>query len=176
VPSRSGPHQEGSNYGTLKFHGPCTPEQFRKVLSTSRFPSIEEGFEAELPRDQKFLPVNHGVQRSFITIEARPSDVEIAEDSYNPGKIKLHFRDKSGRAFRYIGVTDLGFHDHARRHHQSNDLAGLNGLLQAQDEVFLRIGLSRAYMAPGGRHGFWLQANGISTFPYYHEATRSYSP
>jgi len=58
----------------------------------------------------------------------------------------------------------------------NNDLFALNQLLQTKDAVFLRIGLSRAYKAPDGREGYWLQTNGIYTFPHYHEGIRSYSP
>ena len=172
APNRSGPHQEDCNYGALKLLGQCTSEQFRQILLGSCFPSVESGFEIDLPPDQKFLPTGHPVRRSIITIEVSPKDIEIVEDSFKPGKIKIHFRDQSGRAFRYISVTDLGFHDYALQHHENNDMLGLNRLLQAQDAVFLRIGLSRTFKAPDGREGYWLQSNGIFTFPDYHEGIR----
>jgi hypothetical protein len=174
--NRSGPHQEDCKYGPLTFLGPCTGALFRQVLQGSTFPSVEAGFEIELPPDQKFLPVGHRVQRSIITIAVAPNDVEIIEDRYKPGKIKIHFRDQSGRSFRYIGVTDLGFHDYALQHHEADELAAVNQLLQSQEQVFLRIGLSRDYKSPDGRQGYWLQANGIYTFPHCHEKIRSYTP
>lgn len=175
APDLTGPHREDNTHKNLKFEGPCTAIQFKKVLQESCFPSVEEGFEIKLPKDQKYLPVGHPVQRSIITIAVAPRNVKIIEDKYKAGKIKLHFKDGSGRSFGFIGVTDLGFHDYALQHHAANDLRAVNELLQAQKEVFLRIGLSREFTSPDGRAGYWLQANGIYTFPHYHEGIRSYS-
>jgi hypothetical protein len=39
----------------------------------------------------------------------------------------------------------------------------------------MRIGLSREYTATDNRNGYWLQANGIYTFPHFHEGIRGYS-
>jgi hypothetical protein len=128
APNLSGPHQEDNKYKTLKFEGPCTAEAFKKVLVESSFPSIEEGFEIKLPADQKFLPADHPVKRSIITIAVAPRDVKIIEDSYKPGKIKIHFKDGSRRSFEFIGVTDLGFHDYALQHHEHDDLLAVNQL------------------------------------------------
>jgi hypothetical protein len=176
APIRSGPHQEDSIYRALKFNGSCTSEQFKKVLADSCFSSLENGFEIELPLDQKYLPPKHPIQRSIITIKVSPSEIDIVEDSYKPEKIKLHFQDPSGRAFRYVSITDLGYHDYALHHREGNDLLALNQLLHAQDAVFLRIGLSRLYKDPNGREGYWLQANGIYTFPRWQKEIRSYTP
>ena len=170
-----GPHQEDNTYSELKFAGPCTAEQFKKVLADSCFPSVEDGFEIKLPKGQKFLPAGHAVKRSIITIAVVPNDVNIVEDKFKPGKIKIHFKDQSKHSYSFIGVTDLGFHDYAQKNRAANDLSAVNDLLKAQEEVFLRIGLSREYKAQDGRFGYWLQANGIYTFPHYHEEIRSYS-
>jgi hypothetical protein len=171
-----GPHQEDHSCNNLQFSGSSTSEQFKNVLLKSCFSSVEAGFEIKLPPQQKFLPAGHPVQRSIITIAVVPRDLEIVPNKYKPGKIKLHFKDRSGRSFSFISVTDLGFHDHALKHHETNDLLAVNQLLHSQKEVFLRIGLSREYKSPDGRTGYWLQANGIYTFPHYHEGIRSYSP
>jgi hypothetical protein len=172
----SGPHREDHHYSNLRFEGPCTAEQFRNVLIESCFPGVEAGFEIKLPAGQKYLPAGHPVQRSIITIAVAPMDLRIVEDKFNPGKIKLHFKDGSGHPFGFISVTDLGFHDYAMKHHDANDLMAVNHLLQSQNEVFLRIGLSREYAAEDGRKGYWLQANGIYSFPMFHEGIRSYAP
>ena len=60
-------------------------------------------------------------------------------------------------------------------HQQRSELGALNEFIQSQDVIFLRIGLSRSYKAPNGKEGFWMQANGIYTFPNYLEEIRSYS-
>ena len=119
--------------------------------------------------------MSHPVTRSIITISTSHANIEIVEDFYKPGKIKLNFTDQSGRDFKYIPITDLGFHDYAIQHHQSNDLNSLNSFIRAQSEVLLRLGLSGSYKAPNGREGYWLQANGIYTFPDYHQEIRSYA-
>ena len=177
VPSHDAtpPHTEDHNHTNMQFAGPCSSEAFHDVLQQSCFNSLEDGFEVKLPVDQKYLPHTHTGPRSIITLSVSPSAIEIVEDDYKPGKIKLHFRDKSGRSFRFIGITDLGFHDYAQKHHAFDDLMAVNRFIRKQDEVFLRIGLSRVYEAPNGRKGFWLQANGIYTFPEFNEEIRSYS-
>src|SRR6185503_9690230 len=112
--------------------------------------------------------------RSIITLSVDPESVEIVEDSYNKGKIKIFFTDPSGVDFRYIAITDLGFYDHAMQHHAQSDLNKLNSLLNEQDEVMLRIGLSRIHTNPQGKTGYWMQANGIYSFPDYPKDIRHY--
>jgi hypothetical protein len=170
-----GPHQEDNTYEELEFTGPCTAELFKKVLVDSCFPSVEKGFAIKLQKDQKNLPAGHPVERSIITIAVAPGDVKIIEDKFQPGKIKIHFKDQSNHEFSFMGVTDLGFHDYAQKHRAANDLAAVNNFLQAQEKVFLRVGLSREYASKDGRTGYWLQVNGIYTFPDFHEGIRSYS-
>ena len=116
------------------------------------------------------------MQRSIITLQVSPRDVEIVEDSYRAGSIKLHFTDSSGRRHRYLPITDLGFYDYAQRHRDSGSLAGLNIAIAKQDAVFLRVGLSRKFKSPQGKDGFWMQANGIYTFPTVLRYICSYSP
>jgi hypothetical protein len=65
--------------------------------------------------------------------------------------------------------------DYAQRHRESSALAALNEQIATQDEVFLRIGLTRVYKNPQGKEGFWLQSNGIYTFPSILRYIRSYS-
>ena len=48
--------------------------------------------------------------------------------------------------------------------------------IAAQTEVFLRIGLGRSYKNEQGTEGFWMQANGIYTFPAKLSYIRSYPP
>jgi hypothetical protein len=90
------------------------------------------------------------------------------------GTAKLHFADSGGRPHRFLAITDLGFYDYAQRHRESGALRSLNEEIAAQEQVFLRIGLSRNYMNPQGKEGFWLQANGIYTFPNVLRYIRSY--
>jgi hypothetical protein len=174
APSRPAPHTEDCNYQNLTFDGPCSGGEFRKVLEASCFASVEEGFEVSLPAGEKVIPAAHHVQRSIITLRIAAPEVKIVEDRYKPGSIKLHFTDSSGRRHRYFPITDLGFYDYAQRHRESNALAALNTEIARQEAVFLRIGLSRSYRSPQGKEGFWMQANGIYTFPTVLRYIRSY--
>jgi len=93
---------------------------------------------------------------------------------YKPGSIRLHFTGGSGCRYRFFPITDLGFYDYAQRHRETAALDALNEEIAGQNEVFLRIGLSRVYKNPQGKEGFWMQANGIYTFPAVLRYIRSY--
>jgi hypothetical protein len=121
-PDRTGPHQEDYSYERLRFLGPSTSSEFRNALRQGLYGSLEEGFEVMLNDNQKYIPIDSEVQRSIITISVHPSEIEIIENPYKPGKIKLNFCDLSCREFRYIGITDLGFHEYALEHHSRNEL------------------------------------------------------
>lgn len=162
---RVGPHQEDSTYADLKFHGACSGEVFKEVLERSCFGSVAEGFEVDLPDGDRGVPVDHPVQRSIITIRVKPRTVKIEEDRYKPGKIKVHFNDGAGKRHRYFPITDLGFYDFAQKHRNDGELDKLNDWIATQDEVFLRIGLSRPYAPPNRNKACWMQVNGIYTFP-----------
>ncbi len=170
----NGPHQEDMEYKDLKFEGPCTSEEFRAALEVSLFPSVGMGFEIDLAENQKFVPLTHPVARSIVTIRVEPDQLEIVEDAYKAGKVKVIFADQSGHRFRYLPITDLGFHLFAERHHKSNKLAELNAFIKSQSLLYVRLGLSRRWNN-GTNDAYWMQANGIYTFPHYHNEIRSYT-
>lgn len=170
---RQGPHQEDMDYKNLKFLGPCTAEDFRAALEMSLFPSVAAGFEMDFAVNQKCLPVEHKVARSIITIKVDNNNIEVLEDAYNPEKVKLSFTDNSGRQFRYLPITDLGFYKFSEMHRQSKKLNELNRFIRSQPDIYLRIGLARPWNNGGGE-ALWMQANGIYTFPEYSLQIRSY--
>ena len=171
---RTPPHTEDSKGQSLVFGGACSSDEFREVLVESCFASLQEGFEVSLEMGEKVIPAQHRVSRSIITLQVEPASIEVAEDNYKPGSIRLHFSDLSGRRYRYFPITDLGFYDYAQRHRENSALDALNEQIVAQEAVFLRIGLSRVYKNTQGKEGFWLQANGIYTFPNVIRYIRSY--
>lgn len=166
-----GPHQEDANYENLQFDGACTSNQFKDALEAGLFNSIEEGFELDIAIDQKHVPLGHEVGRSIITIRVDSANINLVEDAYNPGRIKIHLIDGSGHSFRYLPITDLGFYRHAMAHQEIGDIESLNAFLHEQEEIYIRIGLSRNW---DKRPGYWMQVNGIYTFPEYHQEIRSY--
>ena len=169
------PHIEDRNYqGQLSFKGPCSADEFRAILKATESPNVEEGFSVEIPYGQKHIPETPPPQKSIITLPVNPWEFNIVPDSFSPGKIKLIFSDKAGREFRYLSITDLGFYSYAEKN-QGDNFSNLNNFIHSQSEVYIRLGLSREYESPDGRNGFWLQVNGIYTFPEYLEEIRCYA-
>lgn len=169
------PHTEDRNYqGRLRFKGPCSAEAFSTVLKASESPNTEEGFSVEIPHGQKYIPDTTPPQKSIITLSVEPCEFRIVPDSYKPGKIKVIFSDKSGREFRYLAITDLGFYSYAESN-RGDDFSNLNSFIHSQSEIYVRLGLGRVYKSPDGRNGFWMQVNGIYTFPEYLGEIRCYT-
>lgn len=169
------PHSEDMVYTKLKYVGPATSEQFRSVLVGSLQPSIEAGFGTELPWKQKHIAADSPPSHSIITISVAPNNIRIVRDQFNPEKIKLHLTDNVGKDFSFLAITDLGFHAYAQATAGTEgSLDSVNEFIHSQEEVFLRVGLARRHQSPDGRDGFWLQVNGIYTFPNFLEDIRSY--
>jgi hypothetical protein len=167
------PHREDMNYQDLKAIGMCHEERFKSLLEENLSDSIEAGFNINSHR--KYIPLDHETTRSIITIKVNPHHVQIVKNSYKPNSGRLKFTDPSKDEEFYFSITDLGFHSLIETHLQQNDLYKLNTFIHKQSEIYLRIGLSRAWQKPDtGEHGFWMQVNGIYTFPNYHPEIRNY--
>lgn len=170
------PHTEDRNFqGQLSFKGPCSAEEFKSILKATESPNTEEGFSVNFTDGQKHIPATTPPNKSIITISVNPWELSIVPDSFNPGKIKVIFSDKSGRTFRYLSITDLGFYNYAEKNSQGDNFSNLNNFIHSQKEVYVRLGLSREFTSPDGRTGYWLQVNGIYTFPEYLEEIRCYA-
>lgn len=171
--NRNNPHIEDASYSDLKFHGACSGEQFLQILENSLSESVSAGFGFNFGEQQKHIPHNQAANCSIITVKILPSQLQIHEDQYKPGKIKASFTDNSGHRYSYLSITDRGFYDYAKEHQDDGRLHEVTNLISQQDFVYLRVGLSRAWEV-GHRNGYWLQVNGIYTFPHFHEEIRSY--
>jgi hypothetical protein len=162
---RGGPHMEDSSYtGKLKFHGAASTEAFREVLVGTCKPDITSGFGINLPDGDRGIPPDHELTHSIFTLQVEPAAVAIVP-GYKAGTLKVQFTDSSGRFYRNFPITDLGFHNFAQEKQDAGDLEELNLWINGQEEVFLRIGLSGIYEPPGQKNAYWMQANGIYTFP-----------
>ena len=171
-----GPHQEDRRYKNLRVKGACGSKDFKAALEAGLFPSLEAGFAIQLQRQQNHIPADHSIDRSIVTIKAKPGAMELLQDRYQPGKLKLNFTDGAGRRYHAMPITDLGFNQFSQRHHGGSQIAGLNAFIQSQPEVYLRVGLGRRWSKPGGDEDeevHWLQVNGIYTFPDYHRELRN---
>lgn len=174
IHSAQAPHVEDANYNSLKLQGAATSEDFRLILEQSLSDDISSGFEVNFAENQKYIPLDQKPDRSIITVAIDPSLIRIHEDQFKPGKIKLTFTDQSDHKYSYLSITDRGFFDYAIKHQNDGKLRDVQDFLSSQDEIYLRIGLSRSFTAPNGQTGYWLQVNGIYTFPDYHKEIRSY--
>ncbi len=169
------PHTEDMNYEKLSFKGPCSSEEFESVLKTTAYPSINEGFENKVPAGTKVVPPGNPPSKSIITLELKPSQIEIVKNAFEPKSPRVNIMDNDGRKYTYLSVTDLGFYNFAVAKQKDPYYTDeLNEFINSQKKVYVRIGLGRRYKAPDGRDGFWIQANGIYTFPEFKTNLRTY--
>ncbi len=167
------PHIEDASYKNLKYLGAASSEEFKSILDRTLSNSVASGFGVAFSDGQKHIPVGVVATCSIITIKVSPASLNIHEDKYKPGKIKASFSDGAGHSFRYLAITDRGFFDYAKKHQDDGELRKVQQFILTQDEVYLRIGVSRRWKVDD-RDGYWLQVNGIYTFPNFLEEIRAY--
>lgn len=173
--NRGEPHVEDKSREDLKYTGDCSSDEFHKVLENSLFNSISKGFGYLFPEGGKVIPHTNPPKQSIITLKVNPSQIRIVKDSFNHGKIKLNLQDNDDKKYSYLPITDLGFYNYAIKHIDDFDFPDtINTFIDEQEELYLRIGLSGRYQN-NGRDGYWLQVNGIYTFPNFDNEIRSYS-
>jgi len=173
----SAPHIEDASYDLSKlyFLGACSKQEFRNVLEATLYASLSEGFGVEVQSKEKCLPASTLPDRSLITIKLRPSTFSAVQNQFDRSQMKAHFSDGNGVELSFVSVTDRGFYDFALQHKDdSREFAKINQFIQSQDELYLRVGLSRKFEANNGRDGYWIQLNGIYTFPNKLEYVRCY--
>jgi hypothetical protein len=169
------PHTEDMNHKGLSFKGPCTSEEFESVLKATAYPSINEGFDDKVPIGTKVIPHDDPPSRSIITLKLKPNQIEIVRNAFDSKSLRLNIKDNEGRKYVYLSITDLGFHNLAVSKQKDPDYTDeLNEYIRSQKKVYLRIGLGRRYESPDGRDGFWIQVNGIYTFPEFMTKVRTY--
>lgn len=175
IPARvlENPHYEDCNYSDLKLVGSATGKDFKDVLLQTASKSVSAGFEYEFCDGQKVVPLGTELPRSIITLKVNQKNFEVLPDGYNERKIKVNFSDNNGHWFRYLPVTDLGFFDYTSANRDAKSLKSLNEHIQSSDDLFVRLGLSRKHQQ-GDRNGYWLQVNGIYTFPSKISVVRGY--
>lgn len=173
--SRGMPHSEDNFYANLTHSGPCTSDEFHQVLNNTLSTSISVGFNYQFVEGGKVIPHTNPPEQSIVTLKVNASQIKIVKDSFNHGKIKLNLKDNDGKKYLYLPITDLGFYNYAMDHFEDlNFPENINTFIGSQEELYLRIGLSGRY-ANGDRDGYWLQVNGIYTFPNFDTEIRSYS-
>lgn len=171
------PHVEDHRVvGPLKLAEAATSHAFQAVLDRTSVTTVRQGFGAN-PVNRLF-PVSSPPPISIVTLKLDSPSTQfrlIVDRGYGELKFKAHVRDAAGFELSWLSVTDLGFSDHLQRVIATDpDLAELNAFLQSQEVLYLRVGLSRQYAPSPDRNGFWVQLNGIYSFPNYREDLRLY--
>jgi len=167
------PHIEDASHKDLKYVGPASGEEFKSILERTLSNSVTSGFGVPFAAGQKHIPAGQKAACSIITIKVSPSKLSIHEDQFNPGRIKVSFTDGADQSYRYLSITDRGFFDYAKKHQDDGQLTTVQKFISTQKEIYLRIGVGRIWES-GGKKGYWLQVNGIYTFPEFLKEIRSY--
>jgi hypothetical protein len=169
------PHVEDHERGNIRYIGPCSSSEFKKALEIGLFDSIDAGFETPEKEHPRCVPKDHPVKRSIITIRVDPNKIKVEQSPFNDTKIKIDFMDSNGESYSNFPLTDLGFHRYATGELANKRLQDVNSFLQDQDEILLRVGLARFWRnEKTGVEGYWMQVNGVYTFPGYHQELRGY--
>lgn len=171
------PHNEDCYWHNVALNGHCTSDEFLGVLQRSKQDSVASGFGVALANQQKHIDVSEAkkIKSSIITLEIPVGSLEVMKNTYDPRKININFSDNTGAQFRNLSITDFGFFNHiiAKSKNLDSALFEVNAFIQAQQTVYIRLGLSRCYEVKE-RRGFWMQVNGIYTFPNFYPEIRSY--
>jgi len=168
------PHVENCQHkGDIKNLGPCSSEEFRKILTDTDTHSVEEGFSVKIQEGEKYFSVDCPPSCSIITLSINPSKISVHRNKFNAKKLQSWFFDLNGNQFRYIPVTDLGLIIYFDKYGDEG-ISKINGFLKEQEQIFIRLGLSIKHKTDDGREGHWMQLNGIYTFPEFLKETRSF--
>ncbi len=159
------PHIEDHRYSRISISGSVGSDDFKAALKTAIFQSIEDGFEIKLDIGEKHIPISMSPIRSVITISVSPSQIQVVSSQFKEASLKANLSDASGKYFSFLPVTDLGLNEYVQTRSMVDAVSEMNIFFRRQDEIYLRIGLSRPHRAPDGREGYWLQINGIYGFP-----------
>lgn len=153
------PHIEDQYYRNLRVVRQSTSAEFYDVLNASATTSLAAGF--GVPVQTKYIPVNGPAPlRSIITLKIDPAQLTIS-NSFD--KLRASFVDGVGVRLDGLSVTDLCFVDYFKNGKAS--LREVTNFCHNENEIFVRVGLTRPFASPDGRDGYWLQVNGIYTFP-----------
>lgn len=163
LPGRRDPHQEDSSFSVIQNHGVTYSSVFHEVLLRTSFDSVRSAFKLSTAHRGRGVPVGHPLTYSIASVKVIPSSLNLVQDTY--GKLRIHFDDQTGESWTDFPITDLGFFDYAQRHQTRGALGLINDWMQRQTEAILRIGLGRAFQPDNQPNAYWMQANGIYTFP-----------
>ncbi|GIW99590.1 MAG: hypothetical protein KatS3mg111_2923 [Pirellulaceae bacterium] len=160
----SAPHVEDTKVSRVIPRGIGTQARFRRALEQTLRGSLSDGFGVDVEDGEKCVPLAVKPIRSLITIV--PKNFYLLTDYMREGKLRADFADATGCRWRQVSVTDrcllMYLEDSGWTERAVVQAARF---LRQQEVLFLRVGLSREYKSTDGRRGYWIQINGIYTFP-----------
>lgn len=177
VNSAQAPHVEDCrSVGTVHVVESATGDAFRSVLEMTARSTIRESFGAR-PVNRVFSTAQSpAISIATLRLDSPATQFRLIVDSkFGPAKFKAHVIDADGFELSWLPVTDLGFSDHLKKVvDEDPSLYKLNAFLRSQDKLYLRIGLTRQYAPSPDRDGYWVQLNGIYSFPSFRKDLRVY--
>lgn len=160
------PHVEDCKFENEVWLNQADEPTFIDVLERSAVDSVSEAFEGKITPKNRCVPVDDPCQNSIRTVRVDPLSLSISvAKSGGETKLRIGFTDLDGERYRHTPISDLYFHAAAMNYVKHDRLDELNALLAGGEVVYIRAGLSRLYKSRNGKQGFWMQANGIYTFP-----------
>lgn len=170
------PHVEDFLFSQLSLVGIASAADFRAVLEYSARPTIEAAFGRAT--NQKWFSENQPPQCSIATLKLTQvlTRLRFFVDERDGRKaIKAHVVDNSGIQLQYLPIKDRRMEDHTKDI-LSSDYGARKLMLfyGEQNEVYLRLGIGRAWAPQGETPKHWLQINGIYSFPSYKPELSAY--
>lgn len=167
------PHVEDRHYSNLKAVGTVDSAEFQSILEKSSTTSIQSGFGCRSKPTDKVLTTPP--TKSIITLKLNPKQFQVVQIKFGKETIKAHLTDRDGINLSFLPITDLGFYVNVGQSETRKISAKeITEFIQGQDVLYVRLGLGRKHKSQDGREGYWMQVNGIYTFPNYQKIVRSY--
>lgn len=159
---RQAPHMEDHHCPDPRPVGRRTPAEFLALLEEDAGESVCDGFACEIESGEHYIPRDTPPGRSIITL--RVGGLRLVLDRF--GKLRAHVREPSGREFAFLPVADLLLREYIfGQEDQAAACRRIDNHVQRQEAVFCRVGVGRPKRLDDGRDGYWLQVNGVYSFP-----------
>lgn len=162
-PNTEKPHIEDATYEELENVGNVTSDQFKKILQKSQSNSIEEGFCYNF-HGEKYIPEGQKAKCSLLTVKVDPSCLKLNVNSHRKGRISATIVDNRKQYYRYLSIADRRYAEYEDQDAVNVALTELRNRISLQDDVYLRIGLTRLIDINDQGYCYWLQVNGIYMF------------
>ena len=158
----SRPHKEDTACALIQKSGILCDADMKNILDLTSVTSIEDGFGVCPNVGSKYFSYDSDLPDcSIITLKTSPDRIEIHQDGYNVGRVRIGLEDGKGFTLSWLPVTDLRCVNIS-----DDDFESINENLESATSIFLRLGLTRRYASPRGENqdGYWVQVNGLYMF------------